>query len=488
MNEQNKQDLEKTMQLLIDKKHVGTDVLKFPYPNHDWFNRVEFIHQNIRSVIGGTSKTFEFNVKNESEKLPLDECASFYNTLHKYLDDNYWNRYSFGYEILCEEKVEVRQKTDFGNPAKFRKIKLTSHINEYMRLNKYSTQRKLEVNNILALLGNRLDKLKTEQDTIYSTISTAPHDFLRLGHYGPDSSIGTTTKSCYGHSRERASNKIYLAQSENTFVIYMSRSKIDDIVIDDGRIIARMYGVLSENNCVLNICNVYIKDKQPEGNIQKIIKLTACGVLNIDIKNLRIKEKDFKINNIYQNIGRDGEVHYKVNWSLHDINNKNLFCNNVFTMNVTPYVCIKFCKVCKSITDQENCVCKKCYESLPECSLTKLRIMSDEGFLGRIKGVLYTFHKNARNMFVTIDMELHHKDEGIINEQSTYSLRSKITICQSCEEIGLTERESITQKMCVNCRDLKGQAEKFIKYYDTFKESTVPFRNFNCMSFKVMVP
>ncbi len=364
-------DKNKWLSLMKTFQEMGKGNERHIILTDEWFNKVEKAQIEIRKFFGGVNKSFQIELKDQVNRLSSVNILLFNNQILKYLP-NYYSFHNFPADIIACEYFQL----SYSNARKGSRV--SSHIIKYMseilKIDELSDTYS-EVKKILAKLGQEWALLKTKVCNINAIFSTDPVAYSLLGNYGCDDG------SCFGQGRERNTNKYFLGQTPNSFVLLLTNDNISEVSENrymNPENICRCWGFSFNNNTEIQISNYYPKKGEIEGNLHNAIVSASFKLFGVESsEDIVVNGRKYNIRNIYHN-GTDG---YKRDWHIHKKSEKlkpydspDFNCN---TEQLTIAVSCGFCKqACSAKIRIDSLVCcSECEKKANICEETKTLTM-----------------------------------------------------------------------------------------------------------------
>lgn len=438
--------------------------------DEDWFDRVDIASQDIRQIIGGTSKTFEIELKDKVSSVPLDKLQKSFKEIEALLPGMFAN-YGFTYEDLGFQQIP---KGKLHSGTKW--TKFIKHYADNLDLDKAKSD---AVAKILERLGQDWAKAKNTKAKLYVTLTTDQVAYTLLGHYGCDHG------SCFGQTGCNSTHKLRLGQSKNTFVITVSDFKPEDSKSLEDKALARFWAV--KDGDYYHICNYYPKPKSDEGNIHSCVKQVMQEIIGSPIK---IEEQVMFIRQdvVYHN-QKDGTL----NWTIYSENTKPINCSR-FGRDLSHIIskdaiskmikcpqCNKLASESKFVVVDGKKICSSCVANAWSCAhclrmtaSTKYTVINNTG---KETDVCYSCLSHHYFM-CHLDGRHHHKDSKVHYENNgatAYAAKSSVVArgYVKCSTCGTYHKN---KKYCNGCQEISKRFKEVsdrhktvIDYDKTFK-------------------
>jgi len=228
-----------SLQTLTDKK--------------EWFNKVQKTHSGLREFIGGIRRSRMIETNQGQKLLTKEQTRPIFNKLQGVFSG-----------VISESILTSSLIKDGTHKAHKATNKIRSTICQCLDsslrngdMSEYvSAQKRIDLNNTMAELGQLWAKAKCDKRQIKVTLSTAAIAFLMLGHYRVDHD------SCFGNDGVSRYAKLSVGQSDNTFVITLE---------ENDTIVGRCWGFTTDDFSTFHTSNLYLSTME-EGTFTEAVK------------------------------------------------------------------------------------------------------------------------------------------------------------------------------------------------------------------------
>jgi hypothetical protein len=217
---------------------VGSTTRRNYYPDDmdAWIEKVDQSHTEVRELLGGVRRNFQFSCKNEQQIHALDDCSAYVNAVVNCMPE-YLSTYGLEKEDLA-----------YPNLKKCKNISTTKHILGYADRAKITGYNLDCVRSYVTSLGNVYARRKAVTGEFSVTISTHPKAFCQIGSYGIDNS------SCFMQGAFNSDKKYTYGAHKDT-AVFLIREGINDLHEDKKGVICRALITFTEGCQIMNLSN-----------------------------------------------------------------------------------------------------------------------------------------------------------------------------------------------------------------------------------------
>ncbi len=253
-------------------------------PSETWPDRVHKNHEALRKLLNGEEKKLKIALENVQFPVDPNITNPYYNQLNIIIP-TYFKQYALGAALF---------KYPMINEGDFKGIKVTKHIQHWLHKNPLNDKEKSDkIAKILSELGGKWTNAKSKKYELEVLLSTTPKAFALLGHYHSDMVRGSCFKQVGAHQRDKYSLGCY----PNSFVILAGQEA--EISDQNYKIMARMWGIANKDLDTFYLSNIYMTDKEIQGNIYKSVEKYIAELLGAE--KVSVAEKKIKIYGVYKN-------------------------------------------------------------------------------------------------------------------------------------------------------------------------------------------
>jgi hypothetical protein len=431
-------------------------------PQKDWFRYSVKAHEKIAEFLGGQNKSLKIELDDKQclvdQKIALQYAALLVVEIPSYFQVNQVTIADLSWPFIKNK----------GNKKWGKDIR--QFIDNESKLGKQYNIDK--INDIISKLGQEWVKCKTVKDTCYVTMSVSPQTFCLLGHYYPDK----YHDSCFKQKGQHNIDKYVLGQSENSFVILISKDPIINLDEQKKQILARCWG-LTRSLERWHLTNLYYVPDIKEGNAYKCLIKFFESLLNKE--GLMPYDGRFSLEGAYKNRTK----------TLSFFNNNSPIADYFYLNKKDGLESIKFCTWCKNCEDNledvdDNFhVCKSCVpnQGISRCEysghLTMQNLISARDEDHKPISIFRRFFEDGTFKYCSITGHRYHKDQLEKISGGVYGNKKKIKEYNyvECENCGLMtdhliSNTEIYKRLCSTCNVLLSP-KRNVKYQPLWKST-----------------